>query len=57
MIDCGLISVRLLFSTFLGFFLIWGFLFINSALFSVVERSVDSNCRELIEFITLNINF
>ena len=54
MIDCGLISVRLLFSTFLGFFLIWGFLFINSALFSVVERSV---CGDLIEFITLNINF
>ena len=32
----------LLFLTFLGFFLIWGFLFINSALFSVVERSVDN---------------
>ena len=49
MIDCGLISVRLLFSTFLGFFLIWGFLFINSALFSVVERSGDNNCGELLE--------
>lgn len=57
MIDCGLISVRLLFSTFLGFFLTWGFLFINSALFSVVERLVDNNCGDLIEFITLKINY
>ena len=57
MIDCGLISVRLLLSTFLGFFLIWGFLFINSPLFSVVERLVDNNCGDLIEFITLKINY
>ena len=57
MIDCGFDLCSLLFSTFLVFFLILGFLFINSALFSVVERSVDNNCRELIEFITLKINF
>ena len=57
MIDLWFDLCSLLFLNFLDFFLIWGFLFINSDLFSVVERLVDNNCGDLIEFITLKINY